>query len=118
MVTIVDCVSRISHEGNEFVAFILQGELEVLTSKSGNMYVSAKKTSIPSTLELDNAKRMIGKTLPGTIEKVECPAYEHVNSDGELVHLNHRWQYVPEINPTLQHQEHFVEFEELETETV
>lgn len=118
MVTIIDCVTRTSNEGNEFVAFILQGELEVLTSKSGNMYVSAKKASIPSTLDIDNAKIMIGKTLPGSIEKVECPAYEHVNSDGELVHLNHRWQYVPEINSTVQQQEHFVELEELETETV
>lgn len=118
MVTIVDCVSRFSHEGNEFVAFILQGELEVLTSKSGNMYVSAKKASIPSTLDIDNAKMMIGKTLPGTIEKVECPAYEHVNSDGELVHLNHRWQYVPEITSSVQHQEQYLELEELETETV
>ncbi len=117
MVTIVDCVKRTNHEGSEFVAFILQGELEVLTSKSGNMYVSVRKASIPSTLDLDNAKMMIGKTLPGTIEKIECKAFEIVNSEGELVYVNHRWQYVPEINSTEQHQEHFMELEELETET-
>lgn len=117
MVTVIDCVTRTSNDGNVFVAFILQGELEVLTSKAGNLYVAARKTSIPSTLDLDNAKMMIGKTLPGTIEKVECPAYEHVNSDGELVHLNHRWQYVPEITSSVQHQEQYLELEELETET-
>jgi len=118
MVTIIDCVKRTNHEGNEFVAFILQGELEVLTSKSGNFYISAKKTSIPSTLDFDNAKIMIGKTLPGRLEKIECKAFEIVNSEGELVYVNHRWRYVPEITSSEQHQEQYLELEELETETV
>ncbi|RIJ45506.1 hypothetical protein D1614_22830 [Maribellus luteus] len=118
MVTIVDCVKRTSHEGNDFIALIVQDELQIVTSNSGNVYVAARKASIPSTLEFDEAKMMIGKELPGCIQKVEVPPFEHVNSDGEIVHLNHRWQYVPESHLTEQQAREVEELEELEVETV
>ena len=118
MVTIVDVKERTSQNGNSFMALIVQNELVLVTSKSGNVYVAAHRASIPCTLDFDTAKMMIGKELPGTIEKVECESFEQVNTDGEIVHFNHRNQYVPESNLTEQHQEQVVGLEELETETV
>ncbi|MCK3683972.1 hypothetical protein [Maribellus sp. YY47] len=105
MVTIVDIVKRSSREGNEFVALIVQGELEMLTSKSGNLYAAARKASIPSTLEFEAARLMIGKELPGSIEKVECAPYEHFTPEGEILQLNHRWQFVPENQARQQQKE-------------
>lgn len=115
MVTIVDCVRRTSHEGSEFIALIVQNDLEIVTSSHGNVYVTARKASIPSTLDYDTARTLIGKELPGTIEKVVCPPFETVNADGEIIHLSHRYQYVPESHVTEYHAE---EVMELENETV
>ena len=112
-VTIVDVKERQSQDGNSFMAFIVQNELVLVTSKSGNVYVAAHRASIPCTLDFDTAKMMIGKELPGTIEKVECEPFEQVNSDGEIVHFNHRYSYVPEENRTV-FQEKEVSIEELE----
>ena len=114
-VTIVDVKERTSQEGNSFMALIVQNELVLVTSKSGNVYVAAHRVSIPCTLDYDTAKMMIGKELPGTIEKVECAAFETVNSDGEMVHLNHRYSYIPENNRTVVEEKQFVTLEELET---
>ena len=118
MVTIVDCVNRTSNEGSEFVALIVQSELELVTSKNGNIYAAAHRASIPCTLDMETAKMLIGKTLPGFIEKVECEPYETANSDGELIVLNHRYSYVPEEIRTVVPEKNFVSLEELEPETV
>lgn len=117
-VTIVDVKERVSGEGNPFIALIVQNELEICTSKSGNVYVAARRASIPSTLEMKTAKMLIGKTLPGFIEKVECEPYETANSDGELIVLNHRYSYVPEEIRTVVPEKQLVSLEELEPETV
>lgn len=117
-VVIVDAVERVNSDGNTFVALIVQSDLEIVQSSNGNFYANARKASIPSTLEFDTAKMQVGKELPGAIEKVECPVYEYVNSDGELVNSHHRYSYVPESNLTEQHQEEVVKLEELEAETV
>ncbi|WP_321347094.1 hypothetical protein [uncultured Draconibacterium sp.] len=115
MVTIVDCVKRTSNEGTDFIALIVQSELELVTSKYGNVYVAARKASVPSTLEWDTAKMMIGKELPGTIEKKECTPFETVNNDGEIVHANERWTYVPEQQRTEVEVPQVVHLEEVET---
>lgn len=112
-VTIVDVKERVSREGNPFIALIVQNELELVTSKSGNVYAAAHRASIPCTLDYDTAKLMIGKELPGTIEKVECEPYEQANADGELITMNYRYSYVPEENRT-NYQEKEIPLEELE----
>lgn len=118
-VTIVDVKERQNHDGNSFMALIVQNELVLVTSKSGNVYVAAHRASIPCTFDFDTAKMMIGKELPGTIEKVECEPFEKVNTDGEIVHFNHRYSYVPEENRTvLQQEREEVKLMELQAETV
>ncbi len=118
MVTIVDCVKRTNNEGDEFIALIVQDELELVTSRFGNVYVAAHRASIPSTLDFDTAKLMLGKTLPGSIEKVECKPYETTNSDGEIVQAHERWTFIPEDHRTVVEKEKVVTLEELEAETV
>ncbi|RIJ48761.1 hypothetical protein D1614_09540 [Maribellus luteus] len=118
-VIVVDAVERVNSQGTQFTALIVQSDLEIVTSSNGNLYASVKKASLPCTVELEIAKRtLIGKELPGCIQKVEVPPFEHVNSDGEIVHLNHRWQYVPESHLTEQQAREVEELEELEVETV
>ena len=119
MVTIVDCVKRTNNQGSEFIALIVQSDLEIVTSKNGSVYCTVKKASIPSTLEnLETAKMMLGKVLPGTIEKVECAPYDRVTENGELVTLNHRYSYVPESSRVEIHADEVMELSDVEGELV
>jgi hypothetical protein len=95
MVTIVDFKKRKNAEGKEFAVLILQGEIETVRSKTTNRpYITARKTSIPTTLDEVFAKNMVGKELPGTIERIDCKAYEFVNPEtGEKVKLDYTYQY-------------------------
>lgn len=95
MVTIIDFKKRKNAEGKEFAVLILQGEIETVRSpKTNRPYITAKKTSIPNTLDEMFARNLIGKELPGTIEKIECEPYEFVNPDsGEKVKLDFTYQY-------------------------
>ena len=117
MVTIIDVVDRVSREGKPFVALIVQGDLEIVKSESGNLYASARKASLPSTLSLEGAKQLIGEQISGEVKKVECKPFEHVNSDGEVVYLNHRYAYVP-VNSVQQGEQGYLEEPILEQEPV
>jgi len=94
------------------------GELEIVKSANGNFYATARKASIPSTVEKETAKMIIGKELPGTIEKEECEPYETVNSDGEVVTLNHRYSYFPESSKVEIHVDEVLEYQEMDEELV
>jgi len=72
MVRIFDVKERISSEGKNFVALILQGGVEFIRSANGNLYATAKKASLASTFDLQTSKMLIGQELPGRIEKTEC----------------------------------------------
>ena len=95
MVTIIDFKKRKSADGKEFAVLILQGEIETVRSKTTNRpYITARKTSIPTTLDEVFAKNMMGKELPGTIEKIECETYEFVNPEtGKKLKLDYTYQY-------------------------
>ncbi|MFD2246650.1 hypothetical protein [Pontibacter ruber] len=97
MVTIVDWKKRNSEDGREFNALILQGELELIQSKeTGRFYATAKKASISCTFNDVVCATLIGKTLPGQIEKMECDPYEYTIPDsGEVIILSHTYYYDP-----------------------
>jgi hypothetical protein len=64
---------------------------------TGKFYASAKRCSISSVFTEDVEKTLIGKQLPGTIQRVECEAYEYiVEKTGETMLLPHTYTYVPE----------------------
>jgi hypothetical protein len=67
----------------------------VIESKiTGKPYLTARETSIPCMFSDEFAETMIGQSLPGTIERKECAAYEFIipNTKKKIV-LNHTFQY-------------------------
>lgn len=99
MVTIIAAKKRTSKEGRTFMALELQGDVEMVQSQTtGKFFLTAKKCSIPSTFDEIVAQTLIGTTMKGSIERVECDPYEYVvPSTGEVMTLAHTYEYRPEI---------------------
>lgn len=95
MVTVINYVVRQNKEGESFCSLVIQGGLEMIVSKqTGKFYATARKTSIPSTLDEATCKNLIGSKIPGTIIKVECEEYEfQTENNGEVITLNHTYEY-------------------------
>ena len=97
MVTVISYDRRESEEGKEFFTLTVQGGLEVVQSKNGNNYMTAKRLSIPSTFDEQACKLIVGKELPGQIIKLACDPYDYVNKQtGEMITLHHTYEYVDE----------------------
>jgi hypothetical protein len=64
----------------------------VQSERTGNYYATIKQASISATFDEEMAKRMLGKQLPGTIERIEVEPYE-IETDSGTVKLYHRWVY-------------------------
>lgn len=95
MITIIDYAIREKKDGSKFVALILQGSPEMVKSEnSGKFYLTARRTSIPSTLDENSAKMAIGTKLPGEIVKVQCEEpYEYTTSNNETIMLSFTYEY-------------------------
>lgn len=95
MVTIVDFKKRESAEGKEYGVLVLQGAIQTVRSQKTNRpYITAKKTSVPTTLDEAFAKNLVGQTLPGRIERQECEPYTFENPEsGEKMKLSHTYVY-------------------------
>lgn len=95
MVTIIDYRERTSEDGKAFFALILQGSVEIIQSEeTGNFYATARKASISSTFDELTCKQLIGSKLPGTVEKIECEAYDYqIPGTEEMVSLTHTYRY-------------------------
>ena len=100
MVTIIDYTKRQNAEGKEFFTLNLMGGVELVKStKTGNHYATAWKSSISCTFNEDVCKSLIGSKLPGTVQKIECEAYEYaLPSTGEIVMLTHKYLFNPSPN--------------------
>ncbi|TXJ22834.1 MAG: hypothetical protein E6Q24_20120 [Chitinophagaceae bacterium] len=98
MVTITNYFVRETKEGKTFIALELQGELEMIQStETGNFYATAKRCTISSTFSEDVAKNLLGKQLPGRIERIQTEPYEYtIRTTGEVITLVHRYVYCPE----------------------
>ena len=101
MVTVKGYSTQQSKDGSSFVKLEIQGDLLMVQSQqTGRFYATAKSCFISSTFNEDQAKLMVGKQLPGRIEKLECEPYDYaIPETGELVKLNHRYEYLPEGVP-------------------
>jgi hypothetical protein len=88
-------------EKKSFVSLKLQGELSfVQSNETGRYYATSKTCSITSTFSEEEAKALLGKEIPGSIERVECKEYEYTIVDaGEVIFLTHRWEFVPDGAP-------------------
>lgn len=98
MVTITNYHVRQNNENKSFIALELQGDIEMIQSAStGKFYASAKRCCMSSTFSEDVAKTLIGKQLPGRIDRIECEAYDFiVKNTGEVISLTHTYVYNPE----------------------
>ena len=102
MVTVINYSLKKGKEGKPFVSLELQGDMEMVQSmETGRFYATAKKCSVTSTFNEETAKTLIGKQIPGTIQRIETESYEYtVPETGEVILLQHTYQYVPELkNP-------------------
>lgn len=97
MVTVVNFEKRTNTENENFNVLVLQGELELVQSKdSGKFYATAKTCTISCTFNDLMCKALIGKILPGAIEKMECDPYDyHVPGTDEIISLSHTYYYDP-----------------------
>ena len=93
MVTITDAVERKSSKGEAFIALILTGTVEMVKSQVGKFYATVRKASVPSTLPLELAKKMIGQRMNGKIIKVPCDPYMYKAEDGSEIELNWNYQF-------------------------
>ena len=86
-----------NQEGESFVVLELMGDVELVQSSvTGRFYATAKKASITSTFSPEIADRLIGKELPGKVQRVACEPYSYVVPEtGEEIVLEHRWDYIP-----------------------
>ncbi len=97
MITIIAYSLRQTKEGKPFVSLELEGDLILLQSKAtGRYYASTRKATISSTFTEQQAKALIGRELPGRIERVSCEPYEYtIQETGEVIQLAHRYEYTP-----------------------
>lgn len=102
MVKIVDFKQRINAEGAPFITLELQGDLVMVQSQeTGKYYATCKRCSITSTFTEEQVQALIGRELPGRIERVECEEYEYtIPETGESITLSHRYEYLPDGVPT------------------
>lgn len=97
MVTISNYEKRKNSEGKDFNVLVLQGDVELVQSKeSGRFYATAKTCTIPCTFNEPMCRGLIGKTLPGNIEKMQCDPYDyHIPGTDEIISLAHTYYYDP-----------------------
>ncbi len=97
MVKIIKTKISQNSEGKSFVSLKLQGDPEFVQSmQTGKMYLTARSCYITSTFDEATANALIGKELPGTVEKVPCDPYNFtVEGTGEVIVLNHQYEYRP-----------------------
>ncbi len=100
MVQVTDFKTLINADGEPFNALTLMGDITfVLSSKTGNFYATAWKGSISTTFSEEVCKGLVGKSLPGEIQKVDSEPYEYtIPSTGETIMLTHKYRYNPNPN--------------------
>jgi hypothetical protein len=98
MLKIIDYRERQNSNGETFFALILQGGLEFVRSKeTGFYYATSPKASMPCTFDEEACKDLIGKEVPGHLEKFSCEPYEVVDQEsGEIREMDFRWTYLRE----------------------
>ncbi len=98
MVKIVDFKTYERTDGTEFNVLIVQGKVEAVKSReTGRTYLTARKANVSSTFDAETCRGLIGTELSGTVEKVTSEPYEYtVPSTGEIITLQHTYQYVSE----------------------
>jgi len=100
MVTVIGYNIRTQKDNEQktYISLELEGDIEMVQSQaSGNFYATVRRCAISSTFDQFTAERMVGKQMPGSIERVPCEPYDFtIEATGEVVKVGYRWGYVPE----------------------
>lgn len=94
MVKVIGFAVRENGEGDKFCVLLLGGELELIKSASGKHYATMRQCSLPSTLNEESCKALVGSELPGRVTKVPCEEYQYVTHSGQKLNLDYTWEYV------------------------
>jgi len=98
MVKVIGTETKVNPRTKEnYNVIVLLGNVEIMKSKSsGKPYLTAKKVTMPTTLTSEQAAELVGTSLPGEIEKVDCPEYEiKMPGSNKKVKINHTFQFAP-----------------------
>jgi proteasome assembly chaperone (PAC2) family protein len=98
MLKIIDAKTRVnSKTKEEYNIVVLQGNVEIQKSQStGKFYLRSKTISIPTTLNQNEIKQLIGSSIPGEIVKVDCPEYlVPVPNSTRKLKITHSFEYSP-----------------------
>jgi len=98
MVTVKSFSRKENKEGKEFITLELQGDpVFVQNKQTGKYYMTAKSASISTTFDAITAQSLLGREIPGRIEKVPCDEYSITDeTTGEVITISHRYEYLPE----------------------
>jgi hypothetical protein len=97
MVTVVDYKKMQKEDGQEFYSLVLQGDIDFARStKTGKFYATARKATLACTFDEIACKQLIGRQIPGKIEKVSTETYDYViPGTDEVIQLSHTYQFIP-----------------------
>jgi hypothetical protein len=98
MVRIISYKPSKTSEGKEFFSLELQSDLELVKSlQTGRFYATAHTVLVPTTFDEQTCKSLMGRSLPGKIDKVPSKPYEYtIKETGEVITLSYRWEYTNE----------------------
>lgn len=106
MVSVINYLSVEKENGEDFLMLVLQGGIEAVKSQAtGKMYFTARTVKVPATFDEATCKSLIGSQFEGTIVKVPSDSYEYtIKETGEIVTINHRYEYVTGVDAILKEQ--------------
>lgn len=100
MVKIIETKLSERKDGTSFVSLKVLGDPEFVQSqKNGTFYLTAKSCFVATTFNEMTAEALIGKELPGSVERIPSEPYEYtIESTGEVITLTHKYAYQPDPN--------------------
>lgn len=106
MVSVIGYQSVEKENGEEFLMLVLQGGIEPVKSQAtGKMYFTARTVKVPATFDEATCKSLIGSQFEGSIIKVQSDSYEYtIKETGEIVTINHRYEFVTGVDAILKEQ--------------
>ena len=96
MLKVIDAKTSVnSKTKEEYNIVVLQGNVEIQKSQAtGKFYLRSKTIEIPTTLNQNEAKKLIGSSIPGEIVKVDCPEYlVPVPNSTRKLKITHTYEY-------------------------
>lgn len=84
--------------GEKFYCLVVQGGIEAVKSQqTGKTYFTARTVTVPTTFDEQVCSGLIGENVKGVVKKVKTAPYDYtVRETGEIIQLNHRYEFVSE----------------------